>query len=204
MPRLRLAILILLPLLGGLAVLFATLPLVHSYNSLSYQPLANPFPGHVPTPPEAVIRALEIPDWVRGWRPFAVEDVTSGKKLYEVNCASCHGKNLDGRGDWASVFNFPAAPVSFAEPLSPLEHASIQHIFWRINEGGVQNQFNSAMPRWGTWGIGPGGRQETVHSGDLSTEEIWEIIRYLYRATEKKPVIDTIAPEDGGMPGMDM
>ena len=193
MARLRMIALIIVPLLGGGLVLLATLPLTHSYNPLSYKLLDNPFPGHVVTPPEAVIEAIELPDWVWRWREYDVEDVEPGKILYEANCAACHGKDLDGQGEWAAVFNFPAPPADFRQPRGPLEHHSIQHIFWRINEGGVQNLYNSAMPTWGTFGVGRAGREETVHTGGLSTEEIWDIIRYLYRATEKKPMIMPIS-----------
>lgn len=141
--------------------------------------------------------ASQVPDWAWRWRQWDKEDVEKGKKLYKANCASCHGKDLDGRGEWSLALNFPAPPADFRAPDSPLVHHSIQHLFWRINEGGIQNQFNSAMPAWGTLGIGAAGRLETVHTGDLSTEEIWEILRYLYRATEKPPVIQPIAGVGG-------
>ncbi len=199
MSRLRLTILILVPLLGAAVVILAMLPLAHSYHPLSYKTLENPYPGHLSTPPEAVIQALDIPDWAWRWRQWDVEDIEPGKKLYEANCAACHGKNLDGQGEWASVFRFPEPPADFREPMGTLEMHSIQFVFWRINEGGIQNVYNTAMPTWGTWGVGRGGRQETVHTGDLTTEEIWEIIRYLYRATETKPVIETIATAEHDM-----
>ena len=205
MSRLRLAFLIFVPLLGATVVLLAMLPLAHSYNPLSYKTLENPYPGHVGTPPEALIVALEIPDWVWRWRQWDVENIEPGKVLYEANCADCHGKNLDGQGKWASVFRFPEPPVDFREPGGTLQDHSIQFVFWRISEGGIQNKFNTAMPTWGTWGVGGGGRQETVHTGDLTTDEIWEVIRYLYRATETKPTIEVMPSEDhDGMAGMDM
>ncbi len=199
MSRLRLTILILVPLLGAAAVILAMLPLAHSYNPLSYKTLENPYPGHLSTPPEAVIQALDIPDWAWRWRQWDVEDIEPGMKLYEANCAACHGKDLDGQGEWASVFRFPHPPADFREPMGTLQMHSIQFIFWRINEGGTQNIYNTAMPTWGTWGVGKGGRQETVHTGDLTTEEIWEIIRYLYRTTETKPVIEAIATAEHEM-----
>lgn len=180
-------------------VILVTLPLAHSYNPLSYALLENPFPGHVATPPEAVIQALDIPDWVWRWRQWDVEYIEPGEKLYEANCAACHGTNLDGQGEWASVFRFPEPPADFREPMGTLQMHSIQFVFWRINEGGIQNVYNTAMPTWGTWGVGRGGRQETVHTGDLTTEEIWEIIRYLYRTTETKPVIESLATGDHEM-----
>ena len=70
MTHLKLFILILVPFIGGAIVLLATLDWTHSYNSMSYKTLENPFPGHVPTPPEAVIQALDIPDWAWRWRQW--------------------------------------------------------------------------------------------------------------------------------------
>ena len=206
MTRLKLIALILVPLVGGLLVFLLMLPLAHTYNPFSYEVLDNPYPGHTGTAPEAIIMALELPDWVWRWREWDVEDIEPGKLLYEANCSGCHGENLDGQGEWASVFRFPEPPVDFREPMDgTLEDHSIQFVFWRINEGGIQNKFNSAMPTWGTWGVGGAGRQETVHTGDLTTDEIWEVIRYLYRATETKPTIEIMPVEEhGGMAGMDM
>lgn len=189
-----------LPLVVAGLVFMGTLPIYRSYSPLSYKTLVNPFPGHVPTPPEAVVNAIKVPDWAIQWRRWDTENVKKGEKLYQANCAGCHGKELDGRGEWALAFRFPAQPPDFRAPQSALEHHNIQHIFWRISEGGIHNLYNSAMPRWGTFGVGAGGKRETVHSGDLSEEEIWEILRYVYRATEKPPVIGQMSA--GGMEGM--
>lgn len=197
MKYVKLFVLTALPVIAGVLAFWATLPIYRTYSPVSYVVLENPFPGHVATPPEAVIKASPVPDWAWRWRRWDVENVEKGKSLYEANCASCHGTNLDGRGKWALAFRFPAQPSDFRAPGSPLEHHNIQHLFWRISEGGIHNIYNSAMPSWGTFGVGGAGRQETVHTGDLSNDEIWEILRYIYRTTEKKPIIGQVSAAEG-------
>jgi ubiquinol-cytochrome c reductase cytochrome c subunit len=40
-------------------------------------------------------------------------DVEAGKKLFLANCASCHGKNAEGRGEFPSLVGVGAAAVDF-------------------------------------------------------------------------------------------
>ena len=47
------------------------------------------------------------------------------------------------------------------------------------------------MPAWGTFKEG-GVVEETVFHGDLSNEEIWEIIRYLYTKAGPEPLWEVV------------
>jgi hypothetical protein len=168
--KLRLATLIVIPLTAGGFTLRAVLP--------SYVPPFALFTLH-PTPPEQVWQ-VPVPDWVLQWRE---EDVQQGKAIYENNCWYCHGKELDGQGPAAAGFQYPTAPVSFKDP-GTIATLTLPYVFWKVSEGGLQNQFNSAMP---AWRVDPHGHGETVHTGDLTDEEVWRVIQYIYRASGREP-----------------
>lgn len=168
--RLRLMVLVVVPVLVGIATLRALLP--------SYPPPFHLFTLH-PTPPERVWQT-PVPSWVTEWR---AEDIARGKTIYEANCAYCHGKELDGRGPAAAGLQYPRSPVSFKDPGS-IATLTLPYVYWKVSEGGLQNQFNSAMP---AWGVGVYAPQETVHTGDLSPDEIWRAIQYIYRASGREP-----------------
>lgn len=167
---LRRGTLMVVPLLVGLFTLRATLP--------SYPPPFRLFILH-PTPPEEVWQ-IEVPSWVQEWR---AEDIERGKKLYEANCAYCHGNELDGLGAEARGFQYPRSPVSFRDP-GTIPTLTLPYVYWKVSQGGTHNQFNSAMPSWGEGVYSP---EETLHGGDLSPDEIWRVIQYLYRETGREP-----------------
>lgn len=168
--RLRLATLIGIPLAAGGFTFLALLP--------SYAPPFALFTLH-PTPPERVWQ-VRVPDWVLEWRE---EDIQKGKVIYENNCWFCHGKELDGQGPAAAGFQYPTAPVSFKDP-GTIATLTLPYVFWKVSEGGLQNQFNSAMP---SWRVGIYAPEETVHGGDLTEDEVWRVIQYIYRASGREP-----------------
>lgn len=73
--------------------------------------------------------------------------------------------------------------MSFTDP-GTIATLTLPYVFWKVSEGGLQNQFNSAMPSWGRGVYAP---DETVHGGDLTEQEIWQVIQYIYRAAGKEP-----------------
>ena len=83
--------------------------------------------------------------------------IAEGKDTFLTNCASCHGEK--GKGDGVLSDSLEPKPVPF-----PLDNVDDAYLFWRINEGGMKDPFNSVMPAW-----------KTI----LSEEQIWEIIVYL-------------------------
>ena len=100
--------------------------------------------------------------------------VAAGGEIYIRNCMYCHGDNLDGKGHFAHGFNPP--PANFQDPgtIAMLQEA---YLFWRIAKGGPglpkeATPWNSVMPPW---------------EDRLSEEQIWQVIMYLYAATNQQP-----------------
>ncbi len=165
----RTATLIIIPLVVGYYGYRAASP--------SYGPEAEIFQLH-PSPPETIL-AIEIPEQVMDPTQWSAEDIEKGKELFEANCVYCHGENLDGKGAEALGFRYPARPANFRD-VGTISQLTLRYVYWKVSEGGIQNQFNSAMP---AWGVGVYAEEETVHTGDLSPKEIWDIIEYIYTET---------------------
>ncbi len=72
------------------------------------------------------------------------ELVSTGKKLYETNCASCHGVKGEGKGPAAAALT--PHPVDFAQPLKdwPNTKGNPEKVFDVISNGIP----NSAMVAW--------------------------------------------------------
>ena len=51
------------------------------------------------------------------WQQFGEADIASGRRLYEANCAACHGKEADGKGESAEAFNIPTRPSNLVAPI---------------------------------------------------------------------------------------
>ncbi|MFQ5847033.1 MAG: c-type cytochrome [Candidatus Methylomirabilales bacterium] len=106
--------------------------------------------------------------------PDTPEIVRQGNTLYFKNCVFCHGDALDGRGLFADALEPRPADLTHPERLAQLHES---YAFWRIREGGrglppPSRPWDSAMPRW---------------KDDLSDDEIWKIIRFLYDAIGVAP-----------------
>ena len=88
-----------------------------------------------------------------------------GHKLFEADCASCHG--LSARGDGPVAASQNPKPGNLAEDESEL---SDDYLYWRIAEGGLIKPFRSGMPAW---------------KGLLTEDQIWEIITYIRKIGTK-------------------
>lgn len=102
------------------------------------------------------------------------EHVERGRKVYYENCVYCHGDDLAGEGQYAHGFNPLPADFQDSGTIAQLQEA---YLFWRIAKGGPglppeSKPWASAMPAW---------------EGELSKQEIWEVILFLYEHTGHEP-----------------
>ena len=168
---LRLALMIVIPLLLG----------YYAYTQAAAKPQAPPELRAVhPAPPDSIqfkgkdfkIAGADNP--LRKDQAAFAKHVEAGGAIYIRNCMYCHGDNLDGKGHFAHGFNPP--PANFVDPgtIAMLQEA---YLFWRIAKGGPglpkeATPWNSVMPAW---------------EDRLSEEQIWQVIMYLYAATNQQP-----------------
>lgn len=168
--------------------LLLVIPLVLAWGAYdatrpSYAPPVEIFQRH-PTAGEGVLERIAVPDWAATPALWSAETVAKGKAIYAANCAVCHGDNLDGLGPAAEGFRYPIRPANFRD-VGTIAQLSLPYVYWRLTTGGIQNQFNSAMPRWVAPTDAP--TAATLHSYDLTTDEAWQAIVYLYSATGFEP-----------------
>jgi len=78
-------------------------------------------------------------------RPLSLESVTRGARLYQENCAQCHGPEAQGHPDWQN-HDIVAAP-----PLDGTgnEWKRKKSEFITIVKDGIRRNGEPAMPGWG-------------------------------------------------------
>jgi hypothetical protein len=100
--------------------------------------------------------------------------VATGREVYYRNCVFCHGDNMAGNGMFVHGLN--PIPTNFADP-GTIAMLRDSFLFWRISKGGPGlpaegGPWDSAMPVWEKF---------------LKTDEIWNVILFLYDFTGQKP-----------------
>lgn len=173
--RLRLGLLAVIPLVAA----------VWAYDAIrvSYAPPVEIFQRH-PTVGAEVLDRIAVPAWAADPAQWNEQRIADGKRLYEGNCAVCHGEKLDGQGPAADGFRYPIRPADFTD-AGTIAQLTLPYVYWRLTIGGIQNQFNSAMPQWVAAADTP--QASSLHTRDLTVEEAWQVIVYLYSATGFQP-----------------
>ncbi len=171
----RWGLLAVIPLVSGWWAYDATRP--------NYAPPMEIFQRH-PTVAEEILGRITTPEWAAEPAKWSPEDIAEGKGIYQGNCAVCHGENLDGKGPAAEGFRYPIRPADFRN-VGTIAQLTLPYVYWRLVVGGIQNQFNSPMPRW----VAPAEKPDasSLHSYDLTSDEAWKVIMYLYDATGQEP-----------------
>ncbi len=91
--------------------------------------------------------------------PPSVANVQAGRKLYEQNCAACHGPTGLGNGPAGKSLNPPPANLV---GVGRMPMVTDGYLYWTIAEGGTQLQ--TAMPPF---------------KGALSETQIWDLVAFL-------------------------
>jgi DMSO reductase family type II enzyme heme b subunit len=169
--RLRLALMVILPLLIG----------YYTYSRAAADRGVPPELRAIhPAPPASMsfrgktldVQGLENP--LRKDAANLAKHAAEGGVIYIRNCVYCHGDNLDGDGQFAHAYNPRPANFRDAGTIAMLQEG---YLFWRIAKGGPglpkeSAPWNSVMPAW---------------EDRLSEDEIWKVIVYLYEATGYQP-----------------
>ncbi|MGH7481203.1 MAG: c-type cytochrome [Longimicrobiales bacterium] len=167
---LRLAILVLLPLLVGAVTFLQVRPTVAAPPFLrSIHPAP---PGQIDFRGETMVLA-NLANPLRADGSIA-EDYEVGKRVYYQNCLPCHGDALSGDGHFAHGLN--PLPLSFTDG-GTIPQLTESFVFWRIAKGGPGlpqegTPWHSAMPVWEDF---------------LTEDEIWAVIVFLYEQTGAEP-----------------
>lgn len=105
--------------------------------------------------------------------------IREGGEVYFKNCFLCHGDLMDGKGLFGDRFFPPPADFTHSVSVVTLPES---YAYWRIMKGGpgLPDKFSpwdSSMPAW---------------EDQLSEEEIWKVILFIYATAKKK--IDPVTP----------
>ncbi|MDF1528729.1 MAG: cytochrome c [Sedimenticola sp.] len=81
----------------------------------------------------------------KSWYRF--EQVSAGARIYQTNCASCHGKRAEGAENWRKAGpdgKYPAPPLN---GTGHAWHHPLNILFHTVKNGSPGGQGN--MPAWG-------------------------------------------------------
>ncbi len=118
---------------------------------------------HSPNRHHSSMRAGGIPEPYNSMQnpiPATEKNTQMGEKLFQTNCASCHGKQ--GTGDGPAGQALSPRPANLSRFLKMPMLSRDSYLMWTISDGGVK--FKTAMPPFKT---------------TLSEEERWKIIHFL-------------------------
>lgn len=100
--------------------------------------------------------------------------VKEGGEVYFKNCFFCHGDKLDGKGHYAHALEPKPLPFIGNDTIAQLQES---YVFWRVLKGGP------GLPREG----GPSISAMPPWENELTEEEVWKVILFLYDYTGNRP-----------------
>ncbi len=128
------------------------------------------FPARsVPTPGTTVsVRDLDAAKKMANPVPANERSVAQGKHLFEIYCASCHGKSGTGDGY-----------VGEKLTLKP----------WNLTSSNDSHPWNTAdYPDGYIWGyMTMGGAVMPAYANDLTATERWHVVNYIRKVLQKAP-----------------
>jgi mono/diheme cytochrome c family protein len=130
--------------------------------ALSAQQTSTPTPQKTPTYAAIPVEATRQPNPVKS----TPESITRAKKWWTLDCAMCHGKDGDGKGETAADMKLKLA--DFTDPVT-LKDRTDGEIFYIIKNG--HNDMPPEGPR-------------------IKTEENWDLVNYVRSLAKKKADAD--------------
>lgn len=110
---------------------------------------------------------------------LANRDLTRGEENYQLQCASCHGVNLEGQPNWRDFKEDGSLPAPPHDETGHTWHHDTKMLFEYTKFGGQKTleavgvtDYKSGMP---------------AYEGLLTDEEIWEILSFI-RSTWPKHI----------------
>jgi len=100
--------------------------------------------------------------------PRNPSQVAAGKVIYEQNCASCHGRNLEGQLEWKSRNPSGRMPAPPHDDTGHTWHHP-DDVLFGITKGGVAPPY------------GPPGYQSDMPAfgATLTDRQIWDVLAYI-------------------------
>ena len=92
--------------------------------------------------------------------------VSKGKEIYAQNCASCHGKNLQGQVGWQNQLDEDGHRL--APPLNGAAHT------WHHSP-----EYLYRVIKYGFTSFDPNYEGKMLGNSGLSDEEVWELVSYM-------------------------
>lgn len=108
-------------------------------------------------------------------------DIENGNRLYQAQCASCHGANLEGQPNWQRQNDDGTLPAPPHDETGHTWHHDNMLLFNYTKLGGAE-----ALARRGVTGFQSG---MPGFADILTDEEIWDILAYI-RSTWPERVQD--------------
>jgi mono/diheme cytochrome c family protein len=130
--------------------------------ALTAQQSSTPTTQNTPTYAAIPVEAAKQPNPVKS----TPESLARAKKWWTLDCAMCHGKNGDGKGETASEMKLKIA--NFTDPAT-LKDRTDGEIFYIIKNG------HQDMP--------PEGQRVKI-------EENWDLVNYVRSLSKNKPASD--------------